>query len=80
MQYALIIHRADEGGYWAEVPALDGCFAQAETIDDLLDDARRAILSHLEALAADGQSPPSDDTVLIATVNFDRSVARASGS
>jgi len=75
VQYALIIHRAEEGGYWAEVPALDGCFAQAETIDDLLEDARDAILSHLEALAADGQSPPSDDTVLIATVNLDRSVA-----
>ncbi len=33
MEYVLVIHSADEGGYWAEVPALPGCFAQAETLD-----------------------------------------------
>ncbi len=29
------IHKADEGGYWAEVPALPGCVTQAETLDEL---------------------------------------------
>ncbi len=67
MEYVLVIHQAEEGGYWAEVPALPGCFAQAETLDDLLNEARAAIASHLEALREDGQQVPSE-RVMITTV------------
>jgi predicted RNase H-like HicB family nuclease len=31
MTLKAIIHEADEGGFWAEVPALPGCFTQGET-------------------------------------------------
>ena len=31
MKLKAIIHRADEGGFWAEVPALPGCVTQGET-------------------------------------------------
>ena len=40
--YVLIIHSAEEGGYWAEIPALPGCFVQGETIDELLAETRDA--------------------------------------
>ena len=56
MEYVLVIHQAEEGGYWAEVPALEGCFVQGETIDEVLDDAPKAVASHLEALREDGQA------------------------
>lgn len=26
MEYTVILHPAEEGGYWVEVPALPGCF------------------------------------------------------
>jgi predicted RNase H-like HicB family nuclease len=68
MEYVLIIHQAEEGGYWAEVPALDGCFIQGETIEHLLDDAPLAISSHLDALLEDGQVPPKSNSILVATV------------
>ncbi len=68
MEYVLVIHPAEEGGYWAEVPALPGCFAQAETLDELMGEARDAIASHLEALRADGQPEPAD--TIIATVRL----------
>ncbi len=68
MEYVLVIHRAEEGGYWAEVPALPGCFAQGDTLDDLLEDAQGAIASHLEALREDGQPVP-DDKILVTTVS-----------
>jgi predicted RNase H-like HicB family nuclease len=29
------IHEAEEGGFWAEVPSLPGCVAQAESIPEL---------------------------------------------
>ena len=69
MQYILLIHSAEEGGYWAEVAGLDGCFAQGETLEDVITEGQEAIASHLEALAADGQPAPMASSVLIATVS-----------
>lgn len=69
MDYVVIIHSAEEGGYWAEIPALPGCFTQAETIEHLLARAPEAIESHLIALREDGQEIP-DEPVLIATVRL----------
>ena len=66
--FVVIIHTADEGGYWAEVPALEGCFAQGETVEDALVDARGAIASHLQALRDDGQPVPAPHSVIIGTV------------
>lgn len=70
MEYVIVIHSAEEGGYWAEVPALDGCFAQAESIDELLVEIRAAITSHLEALQEWGESAPRERGVIIATVKL----------
>jgi predicted RNase H-like HicB family nuclease len=39
----VIVHDAEEGGYWAEVPALPGCFTQAETIAELRKNIQAAI-------------------------------------
>ena len=38
-----IIHDAEEGGYWAEVPALPGCVTQGESIDEVTTNLREAI-------------------------------------
>lgn len=35
MTVKAIVHPADEGGYWAEVPSLPGCYTQAETLEEL---------------------------------------------
>ncbi len=35
MKLHAVIHEAEEGGYWAEVPALPGCVTQAETLPEL---------------------------------------------
>ncbi len=37
MTLKVLVHKAEEGGYWAEVPAIKGCFSQGETIDELLE-------------------------------------------
>jgi predicted RNase H-like HicB family nuclease len=44
----LVVHRAEEGGYWAEVPALPGCVTEGETLDDLFRNAREAVSGWLE--------------------------------
>ena len=43
MNIKTIIHDAEEGGYWAEVPALPGCVSQGETMEELLTNLREAI-------------------------------------
>jgi predicted RNase H-like HicB family nuclease len=36
MKIKVIIHEAQEGGYWAEVPAIPGCMTQGETMQELI--------------------------------------------
>ena len=36
MKLKVVIHDAEEGGYWAEVPSIPGCMTQGETFDELL--------------------------------------------
>ena len=49
MKIKVVIHPADEGGYWAEVPALPGCYSQGETMEEMLANIREAIACHLDA-------------------------------
>ncbi len=35
MTFQVIVHDAEEGGFWAEVPALPGCATQGETLEEL---------------------------------------------
>jgi predicted RNase H-like HicB family nuclease len=44
-----VIHKAEEGGYWAEVPALAGCVTQAETMEELRSNIREAFEGWIEA-------------------------------
>jgi predicted RNase H-like HicB family nuclease len=39
----IIIHEAEEGGYWAEVPAIPGCATEGETFEELLQNLYEAI-------------------------------------
>jgi predicted RNase H-like HicB family nuclease len=43
MKLKVIIHEAEEGGYWAEVPAIPGCMTQGETMKDLIENLYDAV-------------------------------------
>jgi len=53
MRLHVIVHRVKGGGYWAEVPALGGCFTQAETMDALRANSIEAIGGCLELSKAE---------------------------
>lgn len=36
MKIRVVVHQAEESGYWVEVPAIPGCCTQGETMDELL--------------------------------------------
>lgn len=58
-----VVHEAEEGGYWAEVPALPGCASQGETFADLHSNLREAIEAILSA-----ESPPHGVAVVLEPV------------
>ncbi|HXP48259.1 MAG TPA: type II toxin-antitoxin system HicB family antitoxin [Terriglobales bacterium] len=43
MKLKAIIHEAEEGGFWAEVPAIPGCATQGDTMEELLTNLREAV-------------------------------------
>ena len=43
MKLKVVIHKAEEGGYWAEVPSIPGCATQGETFDELLSNIYDAV-------------------------------------
>jgi predicted RNase H-like HicB family nuclease len=43
MKLKVVVHNAEEGGYWAEVPSIPGCVTQAETYEELVTNLYEAI-------------------------------------
>ena len=52
--FTVLVHEAEEGGYWAEVPELPGCLSQGETLDELRRNVAEAIEACLAILAEGG--------------------------
>jgi predicted RNase H-like HicB family nuclease len=53
MNVKIVVHEAEEGGFWAEVPALPGCVSQGDTMAELLANMREAIQAWLDTTPAD---------------------------
>jgi len=65
VEYSVVVHKAEEGGYWLEVPALEGCFTQGETMKETLKNAREAIKLYLEGLEDLGRKIPQDESLTL---------------
>ncbi|HQE37469.1 MAG: type II toxin-antitoxin system HicB family antitoxin [Candidatus Methanoculleus thermohydrogenotrophicum] len=75
MEFTVVIRRAEEGGFWAEVPALPGCYSQGETVEETLENIREAIEGHVEALQQEGQEVPPEEDLIIGRVRVSESLA-----
>jgi predicted RNase H-like HicB family nuclease len=60
MKLRAIIHVAEEGGFWAEVPALPGCVTQADTREELETNLQEAIEGWLSAGEAGMDAAPNE--------------------
>lgn len=47
-RFRAVVHAEPEGGYWAEVPELPGCFTQGDTLDEIYRNLPEAIACHLD--------------------------------
>jgi predicted RNase H-like HicB family nuclease len=54
MKLKVVVHEAEEGGFWAEVPAIPGCATQGETFEELLQNIYQAVEG---CLSVDVQEP-----------------------
>jgi predicted RNase H-like HicB family nuclease len=43
MKIKVVVHEAEEGGFWAEVPAIPGCVSQGESMEELMANIQDAI-------------------------------------
>ncbi len=66
MKLKVVVHEAEEGGYWAEVPAIPGCATQGETFQELLANIYEAVEGCLAVDVQQVQQTDRDQVIDIA--------------
>jgi antitoxin HicB len=61
MMRQVVITPAEEGGYYASVPSLPGCYSQGETWEETLANIKEAIELYIEDMAESGEPVPEDN-------------------
>ena len=65
MKLKVLVHPAEEGGYWAEIPALPGCVSEGDTLDEVLENLREAAEGWVEVAADRTPSDPHAQVVVV---------------
>jgi predicted RNase H-like HicB family nuclease len=63
MKIKALIHEAEEGGFWAEVPALPGCATEGETMEEVLANLQEVIEGYL-SVEPEAQKPDAKERVV----------------
>jgi predicted RNase H-like HicB family nuclease len=58
LKIKVVVHEAEEGGYWAEVPAIPGCSTQGDTLEELMQNVHEAVEG---CLSVDVEEPKRSD-------------------
>ena len=66
MKIKAIIHEAEEGGYWGEVPSIPGCVSQGETVEELIANLHEAVEGCLAVEVAEPERGTKDRVIEIA--------------
>jgi predicted RNase H-like HicB family nuclease len=66
MKVKVVIHEAEEGGFWAEVPAIPGCATQGETFQELLTNLYEAVEGCLSVDVTQAKKTEKDQILEIA--------------
>ncbi len=65
MNLKVVVHEAEEGGYWAEVPAIPGCATEGDTLEELMQNVYEAIEACLSVDIDEPASLSGDQVVEI---------------
>ena len=66
MKLKVVVHEAEEGGYWAEVPAIPGCATQGDSFEELPSNLYEAVEGCLSVDVRDVATSAGDRVVGIA--------------
>ena len=77
MSYQVIIHDAEEGGYWAEVTGMPGCSSQGETIAEVKANIHEAAMAWMESQLSMAVRKAYRDRTSVARRNRQSEVVRA---
>ena len=66
MKLKVVVHEAEEGGYWAEEPSIPGCATQGETFEELLSNIYEAVEGCLSVDVQDVSVSETDRVIEIA--------------
>ncbi len=66
MKLQVVIHEAQEGGYWAEVPSIPGCATQGESFEELLTNLYEAVEGYLSVDVAEARGSDTGRVIEIA--------------
>jgi predicted RNase H-like HicB family nuclease len=65
VEYMVIVHEAEEGGYWTEVPALPGAGSQGETVDEAIAATKESIEAVIEVMRENGKQVPIPRDIVV---------------
>ena len=66
MKLKVVIHEAEEGGYWADVPSIPGCATQGDSFEELLSNLYEAVEGCLSVEVRDIHVSETDKIIEIA--------------
>ncbi|GAJ19139.1 unnamed protein product [marine sediment metagenome] len=66
MKVKVVVHKAEEGGFWAEVPSIPGCMTQGDTWEELLKNIYEAVEGCLSIEPVEKELKPDDKVIEIA--------------
>jgi len=66
MRLKVVVHEADEGGFWAEVPAIAGVIIEGDTFEELLTNLYEAVEGCLSVDVAHVKTGARDRVVDVA--------------
>ena len=64
LNYKVLLHKAEEGGFTVTVPALPGCITEGDNLDEALSRAKEVIELYVEELKSRGEEIPDDSETL----------------
>lgn len=63
-----IVIEKDKSGYYAECPALQGCYTQGKSYEEVLANIKDAVILHIEDRTARGEAIEIPEMVSVATL------------
>lgn len=63
--FKIVIEECEEGGYYAECPAFQGCHVEGETYEETINEMKQVIAGFIEEYKKTGEKIPIDNYSIV---------------